>query len=83
MIRILLLVALLYFAVALPSWLFLIAAFLYALLYEQTYELLVLGAVIDATFGFTASVVPYYTLAALILVLVGEYTRPLLRWNDS
>ena len=83
MIRILLFIALIYFSVSLPSYLFVVAAFLYMLLYSRGYELLVLGAFLDALFGgLSGFMVPQYTLIMLAIVVLSEYTRPLLRWNN-
>lgn len=56
---------------------------LYALLWPG-YELLLLGGMIDAQFGYSgATILPSYLLAALGTVLLALWLRPLVTFYDS
>ncbi len=64
-----------------PWWLLLIAAFLYAFRYVA-YELLVLGFLLDVSYGAGTETLPvYYTLTALALILFAAVVKPRLNFK--
>ena len=56
-------------------WLLLPLAIAYTFIFHRAYELVLVGASIDAFFGVSV-VVPYYTIAAMLLVGVAELVKP-------
>lgn len=63
-------------ATFLPVWLFIIAVCAYALRYTA-YELILLGILIDAFYGFsTPFAIPYYTICTTCLLIFIEWIKP-------
>ncbi|MEX0931087.1 MAG: hypothetical protein WDZ68_02205 [Candidatus Paceibacterota bacterium] len=54
---------------------------LYAL-HWRAYELLIVAACIDAYFG-VASSIPYYTVSVLMILIVMEWVKPSLLFNNQ
>jgi hypothetical protein len=64
-----------------PWWLLAVAAFFYAFRYVA-YELLVLGCMLDLSYGAGAAPFPaLYTIAALALVLFAAVVKPRLNFK--
>ena len=82
MLRFGLFITLIFMALTLPPWLFILAAILYTLLYTP-YELIILAACLDAYFAPTGTLIPYYTLGFGLLALVGEWLRIRLHWQEN
>lgn len=62
-------------AVVLPTWLFAICAFFYALRFTA-YELIILTCAIDAFYGAGSFAIPYYTLVASGALFIIEWIKP-------
>lgn len=76
MLRILLFCILLLISVVVPTWLLAVIALVYALRYTA-YELIPLALCIDAYYGMSFyGHLPYYTLCAILLLIVVEYIKP-------
>ncbi len=58
-----------------PWWLFVLAFAVYAGVYVGT-ELLLVAFLIDGYYGYTTAVFPWYTLCALVVLLVVRIIRP-------
>lgn len=59
-----------------PTWVYVIAALVYAL-YFTAYELIILALCIDAYYGnFGISLVPYYVLATSVCLVCIEWVKP-------
>jgi hypothetical protein len=79
MIRLICFVSALASSLFLPWWCFVGIAFVYALLYTP-YELLVVGVVIDASFGEVGRGFWYsYTMVGIVSILFAYVVRPLIR----
>ncbi len=50
-------------------------AFVYAFVFRNAYELIILAACIDAFFG-AAATLPYYTISAIVVVGIAELIKP-------
>lgn len=56
-------------------WLLAPICIAYVLYFRKPYELVLMGAMLDAFFGMSVSL-PYYTLAAVLLVGIAELIKP-------
>ena len=82
MLRLGLFIVLIFITLALPTWFFILAALLYALLYTP-YELIILGACLDAYFAPETVNIPYYTIGLCFLTLGGVWLRSILRLTEN
>ena len=82
MLRLILFTILVFIVLSLPPWLFIPAVGLYVLLYTP-YELIILGACIDAYFSPETINIPYYTLGFCGLILVSVWLKSILRLAED
>lgn len=66
-----------------PFWFFVGAVCVYSLIWRG-YEMFVLGALIDAQFGFVTASMPYlYTLSVCVILVCAELIKPYLTFYES
>ena len=62
-----------------PWWLFIGLLVSYCLRYAAS-EAILVAVLVDAAYGIGATVVPYYTLATIMLTVIATWLHPRLWW---